>query len=253
MDRRKDERAFENPPGPAKGGEAWPPGRGRFDERLDAILAAATLLFAREGFHQASMRQVAVASGTSLAGLYHYFDSKERLLFLIQFRAFSGLLTEVQAQLLGIHDPVEQLRILVHTHVQYAMQNMAELKICSHELDSLTGEAYEQVRRVRREYYELALAIIERILAERNPGSSLDVRIATMSLFGTLNWLYRWYDPGRERSPSTLASQILAQFLAALLHADPQRPAGAEPLSEVAAATRRKSGAARSRAIKTAP
>lgn len=232
MDRRKGEQLFESDaPGmdsPQALG-ASPAVRDRFDERLDAILAAATLLFAREGYHQASMRQIAAAAGVSLAGLYHYFDSKERLLFLIQFRAFSGLLTVVQADLLGVKDPVDQLRVLIHTHVQYATQNMASLKVCSHELDSLSGEAYEQVWRVRRDYYEMARAIIARVLAERTSaggqasGASLDVRVATMSLFGTLNWLYRWYDPTRERSPSSLATQIFAQFLAGLVCAEPQR------------------------------
>jgi TetR/AcrR family transcriptional regulator, cholesterol catabolism regulator len=219
MDRRKSEQPFDNP-GQRPHAKTAPP-RARFDERLDSILSAATVLFAREGYHLASMRQIAAAAGVSLAGLYHYFDSKERLLFLIQFRAFSELLTGVQAELLGVKDPVEQLRVLIHTQVHYATHNMASLKVCSHELDSLTGEAWEHVWRVRREYYELARSIIGRILTER--GSSLDVRIATMSLFGTLNWLYRWYDPARERSPSSLASQIFAQFLAGLLCAEPQR------------------------------
>lgn len=204
--------------------------------RLDRIVAAATEAFARDGYHKATMRQIAREGpggpGVGLAGMYHYVDSKERLLFLIQFRAFSGLLTEVTAKISGVSDPVEQLRLLILTHVQYVAGDMATLKVCSHELDSLTGEAYEQVRRVRRQYYDLARDIVARIIAREraNPGGrspdprvdlsgrgGLDESVATMSLFGTLNWIYRWYDPGRDRSPASLAQQVFAQFLAGLL------------------------------------
>ncbi len=204
--------------------------------RLDRIVAAATEAFARDGYHKATMRQIAREGpggpGVGLAGMYHYVDSKERLLFLIQFRAFSGLLTEVTAKISGVSDPVEQLRLLILTHVQYVASDMATLKVCSHELDSLTGEAYEQVRRVRRQYYDLARDIVARLIAqERASGGArgadprvdlsgrggLDESVATMSLFGTLNWIYRWYDPGRDRSPASLAQQVFAQFLAGLL------------------------------------
>ena len=191
-------------------------------KRLDAILAAATQVIARDGYHNASMREIAHHAGVSPAGLYHYFPGKERLLFLIQFRTFSGLLTEVTAAVHGEPDPIEQLRRLIHVHVAFVAHDMAALKVCSHELDSLTGEAYDEARRVRWRYYETARSIVARILEQhRSPRSAaLDVRIATMSLFGTLNWLYRWYDPGphgRDRTPAGLANQIFSQFLDGLI------------------------------------
>lgn len=220
-------------------------------DRLDRIVTAATEAFARDGYHKATMRQIAQdgpdGPGVGLAGMYHYVDSKERLLYLIQYRAFSGLLTEATIAVSGIDDPVEQLRRLIHTHVLYVAADMATLKVCSHELDSLTGEAYEQVRHVRREYYDLARTIISRIIegakasdidravdprVDLSSRGGVDVRVATMSLFGTLNWIYRWYDPGQSRSPASLANQIFAQFLAGLLgtigHASGKRPAAGE-------------------------
>jgi len=218
---RKTERAFEsnrtaNTRLPAASSRSRP------DGRTNHILAVATRVIARDGYERASMRTIARDSGVSLAGLYHYLDSKQELLFHIQFRAFSALLTEVQARLFGIEDPVEQLRTMIRTHVQYVADNMASLRVCSHELDSLSGHAYDQVHAVRREYYELVRTIIGRVIEEQAPSSGLDPRIATMSLFGTLNWLYRWYDPGGERSPAGLANQIFAQFIGGI-----RGPAGA--------------------------
>ena len=183
------------------------------DDRLNHILAQATGLMARVGYEKASMRAVAKAAGVSLAGLYHYFDSKERMLFLIQFRTFNSLVNSLREKLHGVDDPIEQLQVMVRAHVGYFAANMAALKVCSHELDSLTGSAYEEARRARREYYDLTRTIVDRIFDARAPQNALDRHVATMSLFGMLNWLYRWYNPKRDRSPTGVANQIAAQFL----------------------------------------
>jgi len=193
--------------------------RGTYDERLNRVLEAATGLIARVGFGRASMRAVAKAAGVSLAGLYHYFDSKEKMLFLIQFRAFNSLTNGLREKLHGVTDPIEQLRIMVRAHVDYFATNMAALKVCSHELDTLAGEAFEETRRLRREYYEITHAIIERILDRGAADTSLDRHVATMSLFGVLNWLYRWYTPKRGCSPATIANQLTTQFLYGMLGA----------------------------------
>jgi len=145
-----------------------------YDERLNHVLRAATDVIADVGYEKASMRAVARAADVSLAGLYHYFDSKEKMLFLIQF---------------------------------------------PHELDSLTGEAYHETRRLRREYYDLTRGIVERILDAHAPQATLDRHVAIMSLFGTLNWLYRWYVPKPGCSPATVANQITTQFLHGVLGA----------------------------------
>lgn len=195
-----------------------------YDDRLNHILQAATAVIARVGYERASMRAVAKATGVSLAGLYHYVDSKEKMLFLIQFRTFSSLLNNLREKLHGVDDPVEQLRVLVRAHVAYFAANMAALKVCSHELDSLSGDAYDETKRIRRDYYELSRSIVDRVITKHAPDAALDRHVATMSLFGTLNWLYRWYNPKRDHAPTTLANQITAQFLNGILGAStPQR------------------------------
>ncbi len=212
MDSRKPEQVFETL------GH-----RDGYDQRLSHILEAATVVIARQGYRKASMRAIATATGVSLAGLYHYFDSKDKMLFLIQFRTFTSLLNNLREKLHGVSDPVEQLRVMVRAHVSYFVANMAALKVCSHELDSLSGDAYDETLRIRREYYELTRSIVDRVLGDAAENGSLDRRVATMSLFGTLNWLYRWYDPKKDRPPSALANQISTQFLQGVLGRVPAR------------------------------
>jgi AcrR family transcriptional regulator len=191
--------------------------RESYDEKLNHVLAAATDLIARVGYEKASMRAVAKAAGVSLAGLYHYFDSKEKMLFLIQFRTFSSLVNSLRERIHGVDDPIEQLRVMVRSHVSYFAANMAALKVCSHELDSLTGEASQEPLRLRRDYYDLTRAIVDRVCDAGVCENAHDRHVASMSLFGMLNWLYRWYDPKRGRSPTTVANQITGLFLHGVL------------------------------------
>ncbi|MCP4246271.1 MAG: TetR/AcrR family transcriptional regulator [bacterium] len=223
----RPERLFEDAPPSGKPGRSSD-NRETYDDRLNHLLETATRVMAQVGYEKATMRAVAKASGCSLAGMYHYFDSKEKMLFLVQFRSFNSLLASLREKLHGVDDPTEQLRVMVRAHMSYFTANMAALKVCSHELDSLTGTAYDETRDIRREYYKLTRAIVERILASRAAANGADAHVATMCLFSMLNWLYRWYDPKRGPSPMAVAQQIADQFLSGLTApdaADPETPA----------------------------
>lgn len=215
---RESEHLFDRETGAATSGKSDI--RGSYEDRLNHILEAATRLIAGVGYAETSMRAVAREAGVSLAGLYHYFSSKEKMLFLIQFRTFSSLINTVQEKLHGVTDPAEQLRVMIRAHMAYFAANMAALKVCSHELESLTGSAYVETGELRRGYYDLARGIVDRLLDARAPDPKLDRHVATMCLFGTLNWLYRWYDPKRDRSPTTVANQVASQFLEGVLGAN---------------------------------
>ena len=182
------------------------------------------MLIARDGYTKASMRTVAGAADISLAGLYHYFDSKEKMLFLIQFRSFSALLSRLQERLHGVEDPRDRLRVAVLSHVMQYAHNKPALRVCAHELDALTGNAYEEVSRrcaIRSIAFSAPSSINILAANERVPASSLNAHVATMSLFGTLNWLYQWYDPREDRSPAGLAQLISDQFLNGLARRRP--------------------------------
>src|SRR5271169_4397309 len=91
----------------------------RFDKRLAEILTHATHVFCDKGYEGASMRDLSRASGMSLAGLYYYFESKERLLFLIQKHTFSTIVHRLKARLVGVSDPEKQIRIFILNHLEY--------------------------------------------------------------------------------------------------------------------------------------
>ena len=111
---------------------------------------------------------------------------------------------------------------MVRAHVTYFASNMAALKVCSHELDALTRPGYEETRRIRHEYYDHTRTIVDRIIEQHAADGTIDRHVATMSLYSMLNWLYRWYSPGPERTPTGLANQIVRLFLRGIVGVAPR-------------------------------
>ena len=197
--------------------------RTAYDEKLESILRTAAAIFAEKGYHQASIRDIARATKVSLSGLYYYFNSKEELLFLIQDHAFGILVAGLERSLEGERDPHRRLRMLMENHLRYFVNNMAEMKVLSHEAESLTGDYRARVNAKKRRLTEIALEILRGV----RPDGDVDVRVAAFSLFGMMNWLYNWYRPDRDVPVEKLVDDMNRIFLEGFL------PAGASVSADV--------------------
>ncbi len=206
--------------------------RSNYDEKLALILRTAAGVFAKKGYHQASIRDISRATGVSLSGLYYYFDSKEELLFLIQDQCFRTVLDNLDELIVDVSDPRRRLRLLVENHLRFFVGNMEEMKVLSHEADSLSGDYRQRVDDLKRRYSRLCADMVE---ALKPAGSTVDVRVATFALFGMMNWIYNWYRPGQDVPVEKLAEDMTRLFLEGHLgigHTDPvpgtDEPAGGE-------------------------
>jgi AcrR family transcriptional regulator len=182
------------------------------DQKLDALLAAAARVFAQRGYHQTSMRDLARASGVSLAGVYYYVKSKDELLFLIQSRNFDAVITGMRARLAGVTDAVERLARFIDNHLDYFAAHMAEMKVLSHEAGALTGEYLQQVNAKKREYTRALMDILADLEQSHGP-AHVNRRVAAYSLFGMMNWIYNWYDPLGDVGVELLGQSICRLFL----------------------------------------
>ncbi len=178
----------------------------RFDRRLGLILDHATEVFCLKGYEGASMRDLSRATGMSLAGLYYYFESKERLLFLIQKHTFTTILEKLKARLEQVTDPEERIRIFILNHLEYFVSNQQGLKVLSHEDESLKNGWSSEIKGIKREYYRICLRLMEDLRQKR--GLDFNTRTAVMSLFGMINWIYTWYNPRIDGNADALAQQM---------------------------------------------
>ena len=194
--------------------------RSAYDEKLESILRTAARIFAEKGYHQASIRDIARGTGVSLSGLYYYFDSKEELLFLIQDHAFGTLLASLEQMLEGVAEPHRRLRILMENHLRYFIGAKAEMKVLSHEGESLTGDYRRTVNAKKRRLSDMA----REILREIRPEGGIDLRVATFSLFGMMNWLYNWHRPEVDVPLERLVDDMYRIFLHGYLPEGAQVP-----------------------------
>jgi AcrR family transcriptional regulator len=189
-------------------GKASPLNGAHFEQQLGKILESATQVFCEKGYAGASMRDISGATGMSLAGMYHYFGSKERLLYLIQKRSFSTILQRLRTRAANLPDPEQGIRIFILNHLEYFLEHQQAMKVLSHEDESLTGEYGREIAQIKREYYHLCRELLDRYKKEN--GLQFDSRTAVLSLFGMMNWIYTWYnrrlDGGAERLAREMAN-----------------------------------------------
>src|SRR3989440_8337724 len=108
---------------PFKGRHHSPVAESRFDRRQAEILKHATEVFYERGYEGASMRDLSRATGMSLAGLYYYFESKERLLYLIQKHTFKTIVQRLKERLKDANQPEQRIRVFILNHLEYFLSN----------------------------------------------------------------------------------------------------------------------------------
>jgi TetR/AcrR family transcriptional regulator, cholesterol catabolism regulator len=204
------------------------PDLSRYDQKLEHILRTSARIFAAKSYHSTSMRDISRATGVSLAGLYHYCKSKEELLFLIQDHCFGCVLARLEERIKGIEDPFEKLRTFIDNHLSFFAANMAEMKVLSHEAESLAGDLHKHVSTKKERYARLARKILREIQEERRTKSQIDLTVATYALFGMMNWIYTWYDSSGKLSVNQLVDNMTKLFLQGFLSQRDARFAFAE-------------------------
>jgi TetR/AcrR family transcriptional regulator, cholesterol catabolism regulator len=186
------------------------PSEPRFDRQLGKILEHATEVFCEKGYAGASMRDLSRATGMSLAGMYHYFRSKERLLYLIQKHTFSTILSSLRDRLFESRDTAHGIRMFIDNHLEYFLAHQQAMKVLSHEDEVLEGEYGREIARIKREYYQTCRELLDRY--KKQKGLEFDSRIAVLSLFGMMNWIYTWYNPRLDGKAERLAQDMSKIF-----------------------------------------
>jgi len=178
----------------------------RFDRQLGIILEHATEVFCEKGYAGASMRDLSRATGMSLAGMYHYFGSKERLLYLVQKHTFSTILERLRERLDDVPNAEQGIRTFILNHLEYFLERQQAMKVLSHEDEALEGDYGSEIAEIKRAYYRICRDLLNRYRKEM--GLQFDSRTAVLALFGMMNWLYTWYNPRQDGSAEELTRRM---------------------------------------------
>lgn len=166
-----------------------------YDQRRDAIVQKAARLYAQNGFLGASISDLAKACKTSKSLIYHYYASKEDILFEVMSYHLAQLNEVIEQVAQGSYATAEEkLAALTQGFMKKYLGAAASHKVLLNELDNLPADK----RRAIVEEQRLIIQVVERLLKDIRPelGEDTDLtRPLTMMYFGMINWTHTWYDP----------------------------------------------------------
>lgn len=178
------------------------------DAKRVHILKTAARVFAQTGFARASMSQVARDCGVSKANIYHYYDSKDALLFDILDTYLLALRDRILLLPLGGMTPDAQLRAIV-AETLHAYDGMDdEHKIQTEGLPLLPPAQQAILKGYQRDM----VARFSDVIAANAPGvfahDPQKLRATVMSVFGMLNWFYMWNNAADDAARAEYAELV---------------------------------------------
>jgi AcrR family transcriptional regulator len=195
--------------------------------RRDAIIQAATELFARQGFHGVGMRAIADAVGIRSSSLYHHFPSKVDLLRAISLDYTREFVEEQLPELEAGGSPSERLRRVLRNHVLYFDAHRQEEAVgLAHlrELSQLEPQSYEEVQEVRRRYQHAVQAVIQEGIASKDFAVA-DAQLASLEVLGLINSISDWFHGDGRVTIEQVADEYAAVAVDRILGARPARTA----------------------------
>ena len=191
--------------------------RGRapgYNTQREQILARAADLFARQGYTATSMNQVALACGVSKPSLYHYVRDKYQLLVEIaqdHVARLNALVAEVQATKLP---PAARVRLLIASFMEVYADAQAAHRVLTEDVKFLEPADQKRVLDAQRQ----VVAAFAQAIADVRPDLHATPlqKPVTMLLFGMMNWMFTWHQPGGKLTHAQMAPVVADLFFGGL-------------------------------------
>jgi len=179
-----------------------------YDKRRDAMVAAASELYARRGFKGASIADLAQACGSSKSLVYHYFPSKDDILYEVMATHLDALV-DAAYDAMQAGGARERLHALTLAFMRLYVGAQHSHKVLLNELDNLPsarrGEVVAKQRRI--------IAVVEELIREIRPELNPQTLPLAMLFFGMINWTHTWFRPDGNVGAEAIADMAVDLFL----------------------------------------
>ncbi|HVV89106.1 MAG TPA: TetR/AcrR family transcriptional regulator [Solirubrobacterales bacterium] len=176
-------------------------------KRQEQVYEVAAQLFHEKGYDKASVRDIAEAIGLQKGSVYHYFESKEDLLFQLLKDGHLDLLAGLEEVTESGAGPLEQLMDLTHRHCLYVAENSLIVGLFLNHFRSLTGVHREYIQRDRDRYEAGWRRIFIKGQESGEIRSDLDPVTTINGIFGLTNGIHQWYREGEQLSAEEIGRQ----------------------------------------------
>jgi AcrR family transcriptional regulator len=186
----------------------------------DDVTRAAVELFAQQGYANTSVQQIVEAAGVTKGAMYHYFESKDDLLFGIYETLLSlqkARLDEIIARGGAVDDVLRAVCVDV---IETSIEHMAEGTVFFRSMHMLSAPRQQEVTRRRRAYHDEFAELIERGRREGLFRADIPVAVLVAHFFSDLHYLSHWYSPEGPEDKTVVAEQLTDLFLTSIRRTD---------------------------------
>ncbi len=180
------------------------------------VAEAALALFLEHGYDATPMSMVARHTGLTKAGVYHHFESKEHLLYVVHKNHIERLLLPMIDEATKVPDPEERLRKFLGDYALLLTRDPS-LQVLINETKRLSAEHAEEIRDAWRRGLHLVRDAIADLQSQKRCDPNLDPTYAAFAAIGMCSWICNWFDPSRPQSGPEVARTMVTVFLQGLM------------------------------------
>ena len=183
--------------------------------KMASICKNAAQLFAKNSYEGTTLGDIAQATGISKAGIFHYFNKKEEILFWIIYQFLDTNFQILKSKLNACNSAHDKLYVCIKDTIENCKENQAEFRVSLVELESLSIEYQNVIKEKQRLYTSNLRSIIEKLIDRRSKDANSLTEI-TFCLLGMCSWSFTWFKPDGKVTTEELSSIIYRIFMGEL-------------------------------------
>ncbi len=183
-----------------------------YDDNQNLILDRAAELFSRQGFSRTAINEISRACGGSKAWVYHYFPSKEEILYQMLLQHCRRLIETCEEASGSGHDAETRFRNFVRVAIGIYAKSKSKHIVMLNDLDCLPPDRRRDIVALERRLVDMLVELLEGLNPQLRARPELRKPYA-MLFYGMLNWTYTWYNEEGVVPPRRLAVMMSELFL----------------------------------------
>jgi AcrR family transcriptional regulator len=181
--------------------------------KREKIGHAATKVFNKKGYMETNIDDIATAARMSKGGIYHYFSSKDEILYFILDTYMDIVLKDLESQLQDLRGSAPKIKFIIERHIDLYANYIAQAKTLLHDAHCLSPKHFNAINVKERKYYRIVMDVLSEFFEGSVKMKREELKAMAFLLFGMCNWTYHWYDPKGPIKPKELSRITWMVFL----------------------------------------
>lgn len=185
--------------------------------RKDEILATFIRHVAERGYDQTNLGDIAGELGMSKGTIVHHFGTKAQMLRDLEENYMARRKHDVDLMWQQVQSPAERIAALVYAAVFYQVEDRDATIATQREIVQLADDP--EMAKIRQHRRDIQHVMSEELRAGVESGvfRRVDPSITSLQIFGSLQWMWTWFDPKGPHSPEQVGASFVDVFLGGLL------------------------------------